>query len=109
MKRFLLPLVLVLTGCNEIPASKTKREFKKPVLRYLNDVLIKKEFGAGDGSVVRWIESPEVIMMEGKEEHQKIARLGNFSGFSVNSYRQLRMFLLGKVWWLHIHGHRRSN
>ena len=72
MKRFLLPLIIVLTGCNDIPASKTQREFKKPVLRYLHDVLIKKEFGAGDGSVVRWIESPEVIMMEGKEEHQKI-------------------------------------
>ena len=72
MKRFLLPLIIVLTGCNDIPASKTQREFKKPVLRYLHDVLIKKEFGAGNGSVVRWIESPEVIMMEGKEEHQKI-------------------------------------
>ncbi len=72
MKRFLLPLILVLTGCNEISASKTQREFKKPVLRYLNEVLIKKDFGAGDGRVVRWIESPEVVLMEGSPEHRKL-------------------------------------
>ena len=72
MKRFLLPLIIVLTGCNDLTASKTQREFKKPVLRYLNEVLIKKDFGAGDGSVVRWVESPEVVLMEGSQEHRKL-------------------------------------
>ena len=68
----LLPLLLVLDGCNKAPAVETKSEGEKQVLRYLNEVLLEKDFGAGDGRVVRWIESPEVVLVEGSIEHRKI-------------------------------------
>ena len=45
---------------------------EKQILRYLNDVLLEKDFGAGDGRIVRWIESPEVVLVEGSLEHRKI-------------------------------------
>ena len=37
------------------------------VLAYLHEVLLNKEFGAGDGSIVRWIESPDIVLAEGAE------------------------------------------
>ena len=45
---------------------------EKQILRYLNEVLLEKDFGAGDGRIVRWIESPEVVMVEGSVEHRKV-------------------------------------
>ena len=72
MKRFLLPLLLVLHGCNKAPAVETESEGEKQILRYLNEVLLEKDFGAGDGRVVRWIESPEVVLVEGSIGHRKV-------------------------------------
>lgn len=72
MKRFLLPLLIVLNGCNKAPAVETESEGEKQILRYLNEVLLEKDFGEGDGRVVRWIESPEVVLVEGSIEHRKV-------------------------------------
>jgi len=72
MKIFLFPLLLVLNGCNKAPAVETESEGEKQILCYLNEVLLKKDFGAGNGSVVRWIDSPEVVLMEGGVEHRKL-------------------------------------
>ena len=72
MKRFLFPLLLVLNGCNKAPTADTESEGEKQILRYLNEVLLEKDFGEGDGRVVRWIESPEVVLVEGSIEHRKV-------------------------------------
>jgi hypothetical protein len=40
---------------------------EEKVLTYLHEVLLNKEFGAGGGSIVRWIESPDVVLVEGAE------------------------------------------
>ncbi len=45
---------------------------EKQILRYLNEVLLEKEFGGGDGRILRWIESPEVALVEGSGEHRKV-------------------------------------
>ena len=74
MKSFLFSLLLVLNGCNKAPAVETESEGEKQVLRYLNEVLLKKDFGAGDGTVVRWTESPEVVLVEGSIEDRKVLK-----------------------------------
>lgn len=39
---------------------------------YLHEVLLNKEFGAGSGSVIRWIESPDVVLVEGSEKSRAV-------------------------------------
>ena len=39
---------------------------------YLREVLLNKEFGAGSGSIVRWIESPDVVLVEGSESSRAV-------------------------------------
>ena len=39
---------------------------------YLREVLLNKEFGAGSGSIVRWIESPDVVLVEGSETSRAV-------------------------------------
>ena len=39
---------------------------------YLHEVLLNKEFGAGSGSVIRWIESPDVALVEGSEKSRAV-------------------------------------
>ena len=53
------------------PQEGTSVEEEK-VLAYLHEVLLNKEFGAGDGSIVRWIESPDVVLVEGAETSRVI-------------------------------------
>ena len=42
------------------------------VLHYLREVLLNKEFGDGDGSIVRWVEPPDVVLAEGDEKSRAV-------------------------------------
>ena len=65
---------------------------EKQILRYLNEVLLEKEFGGGDGRIVRWIESPEVVLVEGSGEHRKVLNrvMGQLNGALEGTSMRLR-------------------
>jgi hypothetical protein len=43
-------------------------------LRYLAEVLLAKEYGEGGGHVLRWVESPEVVLKTGAAEDKALLR-----------------------------------
>ena len=45
---------------------------REKAFAYLREVLLNKEFGAGSGSIVRWIESPDVVLVEGSESSRAV-------------------------------------
>ena len=45
---------------------------REKAFAYLREVLLNKEFGAGSGSIVRWIESPDVVLVEGSETSRAV-------------------------------------
>lgn len=46
----------------------------KDALRYLRETVLDKEFGEGTGTVLRWIESPEVVLETGGDEHRTLLK-----------------------------------
>ncbi len=65
MKRWVL-LLMGVVAAGAVAADEAPAE--SAVLRYLRETLLIKEFGEGNGRVLRWKEAPEVVLAEGGDK-----------------------------------------